>query len=107
VSDAKRHRIWFQKNHAPLVFTTATPKPCLRPDSNHHHDFQIRHRERPAARQRLEQEQEHRTVDDELGDNDRKRGNALEGEHLSNDTGLDHQPRVAPSWVMGYWIVAG
>jgi hypothetical protein len=55
----------------------------------------------------LEQEQEHRTVDDELGDNDRKRGNALEGEHLSNDTGLDHQPRVAPSWVMGYWIVAG
>jgi hypothetical protein len=32
-----------------------------------------------------------------LGDNDRKRGNALEGEHQGNDTGLDHPPRVAPS----------
>jgi hypothetical protein len=32
-----------------------------------------------------------------MGDNDRKRGNALEGEHQGNDTGLDHQPRVAPS----------
>jgi hypothetical protein len=50
----------------------------------------FRHRERPAARQRLEQEQEHRTVDDELGDNDRKRGNVPKGEHQGNDTGLDH-----------------
>ena len=57
----------------------------------------FRHRERPAARQRLEQEQEHRTVDDELGDNDRKRGNVPKGENQGSDTGLDHQPRVAPS----------
>jgi len=32
-----------------------------------------------------------------LGDNERKRCNALEGEHQGKDTGLDHQPRTAPS----------
>ena len=28
------------KNHAPVVFPTATPKLCLRTDSIHHHGFQ-------------------------------------------------------------------
>ena len=87
------------KNHAPLAFTTATPKPCLRSALTviTITASMFRHRERPAARQRLEQEQEHRTLDDEPGDNDRKRGSALEGEHQGNDTGLDLQPRAAPS----------
>ena len=85
------------KNHAPAVFTTAMPAPCLRTASNYHHGFQLRHRERPATRQRLEREQEPRTVDDELGDNDRRRGNALKGEHQGNDTSLDQQPRAPPS----------
>jgi hypothetical protein len=31
-------------------------------------------------------EQEHRTVDDELGDNDWKRGKVLEGEYQGNGT---------------------
>ena len=29
------------KNHAPVVFVTATPEPCLSTDSNHHYGFQV------------------------------------------------------------------
>ena len=72
-------------------------EPCLRTDSNHHHGFQLRHRERPAARQRLEQEQEYRTVDDELGDNDRKRGNALEFAKVSRIPGPHQGDPALPS----------
>jgi hypothetical protein len=87
------------KNHAPLVFTMATPKPCLRSalTVTTITASKLRRRERPAAWQRLEREQEPRTVDDEPGDNDRKRGNALEGEIQGNDNGLDHQPRAVSS----------
>jgi hypothetical protein len=37
-----------------------------------------------------------------LGDNDRKRGNALEGEHQGNDNGLDDQSRATPSRSQSY-----
>ena len=42
------------KNHSPVALMTAAPEPCHRTDSNHHHGFQLRHRERPSTRQRLE-----------------------------------------------------
>jgi hypothetical protein len=39
----------------------------------------------------------HRTVDDELGDNDRKGGNALEGKHEGNGNGFNDPSCAVPS----------
>ena len=59
--------------------------------------LRLRHRGRPAPGSACNKNRNIAPVDDELGDNDRKRGNALEAGHQGNDTGLDHQPRAAPS----------